>query len=75
MRVLINLDGKQNVYSASIQHYTVLRLKKVIEQGSGIPVKDQSLFDYPEKPLPTSGLRAFKNGNILMRTYLTNNLN
>ena len=57
MRVTVYLDGALIEFDVNIFPVTVLRLKKFICEGSGIPVEDQNLFEYPEDLDNGPGLR------------------
>ena len=64
MQAIICLEGVEQVFEIKNQRPTVLTLKQLILQQTGIPCSQQNLYDYPKIPNPGPGLRLLGNDHL-----------
>ena len=64
MQATICLDGIEQEFEIKNQRPTVLNLKQLILQQTGIQCSQQNLYDYPEIPNPGPGLRLLADDHV-----------
>ena len=70
MQVFVHFDGELLSLNVDNLPTKVLDVKGIIDHQTGIPVRDQSLFDYPQSPDQGPGLRLLADNHIFYPNML-----
>ena len=70
MQVSINFDDKARRLVVNNLPVNILDVKEMIDQHTGIPARDQKLFDYPQLPDQGPGLRLLADNHIFYPNML-----